>query len=858
MKANPYLDRQKVEAWMREQRRIFERSVKPVCGLARWEDIVWRIDECRRDRSAPDTELVVYFEQIVQFRNAASVSPTGDIVTDRFLEFAKALVIAKADSRNWSVSQVTLDHRVLSVGLLLTAALNMACEHPGDLLGRHFDEVQRLLVDAVDRRDRFVETEGLANSAKVNRFNADGEILVPKRLAYGLTLISAEIARFLDKARQGSKTIFTRHFKWDNNKLDSRSLERKRDKEALYPDIDALYFMADLAQRAHELHPRDRLMLRMFELMLVADKRIGEVLCLPVDALVERNGVLGLRYKPKKNASPYITWIPVNEEKAEEFKRNAKESDSEWTAARDMFRRAINEIIEITRPSRERAQKLEDAKALSDIELPPPSEEWPAFLQQVEVVGLTDGTNLSQYYTRNDLAAMHLNVNQRSEGEKVELPKAVKVTFKWRIEESDRVPFIPFAEYQSLQPSEKEHAFSSFVAQRLANRNETYVPLTHFVRFFCGLLSSTRYGGKSFQKQAGLWWRRYHAAIHRTEDVDELLKRFAGQSQKLFSKPRVLVHQDEIRRYVWDMYRSKRIVHRSRGVSGELTLNNALFCVDDDLLHVSTEYYPMVHPLLGNSFRNWMTGSGRRTSVFERFGRPELNSIAPHMLRRFNTTELRLAGVSSFYIARNAGRTVRRVDDYDYIENETLNEIGVSRLGTDVILEADYVRAQRLELEGHEIPFNRISDFLKEELASRNQTDFGSCSHEHSIGACPAYKACYMGCGEFWICKGDPQEVQRHRDDFRLTKAALIASKARLGDAFYSSHYVIQYGAQLLTLRRLLDLHADSTIPDGTMLKPAPLKRVPTAESIRALLEDDDALASTLQAIADLLDEPSA
>lgn len=76
---------------------------------------------------------------------------------------------------------------------------------------------------------------------------------------------------------------------------------------------------------------------------------------------------------------------------------------------------------------------------------------------------------------------------------------------------------------------------------------------------------------------------------------------------------------------------------------------------------------------------------------------------------------------------------------------------------------------------------------------------------------------------------------------------------AKLGSAFYGSHYVIQYGAQLITLRRVLQIHADPTIPDGTMVKPAPEKRIPTKESLRALFDDEVTLEETLIAVKELL-----
>lgn len=843
-------NRHRLDVWIARQQKIFDHVVRTSCETD-WPDAVWRLDALRRSKEGSDTPLTINFGLAMRDCRADGTDRCLNEREKSFIDFLKAFVFAKAEKRNWDVSQATLNEPILAIALILAAPSSSTCEHPAEIVGRHFDDVQRILSEGITRRERFIERHGLLKNAKVNRFDDRGQLYITEKRAYGCTVSLIEIAKQLDAVRGGTKTIFTREVHWSNDRLDSRSLERERDKEALYPDMEAMYFLADLAQRINELNDVDRLMIRLFELMLVADKRIGEVVCLSVDSLVERNGVLGLRYRPKKNSAPFITWIPTEGTDAQEFKRTAQDSDSQWTASLDMFKRAVSDIIAITSSSRARAVALESAKGLEDVDFPEPSNCWPPLIHDLQIVGLRPGARLEEYYTREELVELGLNVRGRTRREGVELPEETKVSFRWRIDVEREQPFMQREDFRSLSREQRNQALKKFVEIRAAKRPESYLTLNRFLKLFADFPSSQAYPSRELQ-DASRWWRRYHQLVHGTDSV---LNQLQSMISRLLTRDRVLVHRDDVRRYILGTYRSRRVVRRSPNSTDGLLLCNALFCVDDKLMHQRINYFPMVRLLSTASVRNWLRGSDGLKSIFERYGRPDLQTLVPHMLRRFNTTELRLAGVSNLYIARNAGRSIRRVDDYDYTSNDTLIEIAKTRLGTDVILEADYVKEQTKALEGHSISLNSIAQFIREQLVGRRVTDYGSCSHEYSIGGCPAFKACYMGCGEFWIRKGEPSEARQHMKDYTQTRQALEAARARLGVDFYASHYVVQYGAQLITLRRCLQIHADEAIPNGTFIKPMPEKRVPTADSIRALLDDDDTLEETLRTIDGLLAE---
>jgi hypothetical protein len=71
-----------------------------------------------------------------------------------------------------------------------------------------------------------------------------------------------------------------------------------------------------------------------------------------------------------------------------------------------------------------------------------------------------------------------------------------------------------------------------------------------------------------------------------------------------------------------------------------------------------------------------------------------------------------------------------------------------------------------------------------------------------------------------------------------IDKLTLEAIARMLGEHFYGTHYVVQYGTQLITLAKCLEIHADPSIPDGTMVKPTPSRFVPSRSALEALFSD--------------------
>ncbi|ARF89620.1 site-specific integrase [Burkholderia cenocepacia] len=832
-------NRHSVDEWIATRRKIFDRDIEEASGT-KWGDKFWRLDALRRRKNLCDTKLDVNVEAISIYLRSPVESGSVSSRVIPFLEFTKALILEKAISRNWDVSQVTLDGIVTAMGFLVGATIEIPARHPGDLIGRHFDEAQRLLMEAIHRRDMYIEKNNLPTNAKVKRVDEFGNLCISERNAYKCTRVLVEVSKTLRALTGGQRIIFTPLITWDEKRFNGRGLSRKRDRDSLYPDIDAIYFLADLAQNPDKLLPMDRLYLRLIELILVADKRISEVLALPFDPVVERDGVLGLRYQPRKGAAPYVTWIPQEPAPTHQMRRLAVESDSTWTAARTMFLRAIKDIQAITERSRMFAKKLEAAMETGELSLPPPENNWPFIAVDYEVVGLIPGTEISEYYTKSEIESLGINMSARGRG-----LRGIRVKFKRRISSDDGVSYISREMYCRLSDGDRDREWKKFIELRASTRPEEYLSVNEFIRLFCEKCSSRERG------RVRRWWLEYHRLLHgETFNIDP--RSVVGMISKL-SFQTFLVHQRDLRDFLLGEYRVQRIIQRDDDVSEVLPLSDALFCIDDGLWRPGKQNAPFVRPLTAASVRGWLIGNKTRVSVFSRYGRDDLVPIAPHMLRRFNTTELRLAGVSSIYIARQAGRSIRHVDDYDYIEDSMLIDIGRNNFGHDMMPEIQYVADLRSGLAGHSIPFQMIADFVKGQLSGRSATEFGSCSHEHSIGACPSFKACYMGCGEFWVKKGDLREMARHRADYLQTRRALEAARSQLGEAFYSAHYVVQYGAQLITLRRILDVHADRSIPDGTMYKPMPQKRVPSVESLRALFDDDESLREILEIVDQLL-----
>ena len=832
-------NRNSVDEWVAGRRRLFEQDIEEACGT-KWGDKFWRLDALRRRKNISDVKLDVNVEAIAIYLQSADKSGVTDGRIGNFLEFEKALILEKAISRSWDVSQVTLDVIVTAMGFLVRATVGVPARHPAELIGRHFDEAQRLLMEAIQRRDAYIEKNNLPSNARVSRVDELGNLYIPEASAYKCTRALIEISKTLQDLMGGQRIIFTPLITWDERRHNGRGLARKRERDALYPDIEAIYFLADLAQNPEKLLPMDRLYLRLIELVLVADKRISEVLALPCDPIVEKDGVLGLRYHPRKGAAPYVTWIPQELVPTHQMRRLATESDSTWKAARTMFLRAIKDIQAITERSRLFAKKLEIAMETGELPLPSPKNDWPFIVNDYEITGLIPGSEISEYYTLNDLESLGVNVSAR--GGRL---RGIRVKFKRRIRGDDVVPYISREKYCSLSSVDRDGEWKKFIVSRANSRPEEYLSINELIRFFCERCSSRERG------RARRWWLEYHRLLHgETFNVDPKLA--AGMISKMMFQT-FLMHQTDLKKFLLDEYRMRREIRRGDNESEMLPLSDALFCIDDGLWRPGKQNAPFVRPLLATSVRGWLLGGKNRASVFSRYGRNDLVPIAPHMLRRFNTTELRLAGVSSIYIARQAGRSIRHVDDYDYIEDSTLIDIGRNKFASDMMPEVQYVADMRSGLEGHSIPFQMIADFVKGQLSGRSATEFGSCSHEHSIGACPSFKACYMGCGEFWVKKGDLREMARHRADYLQTRRALEVARSQLGESFYSAHYVVQYGAQLTTLRRILDVHADHSIPDGTMYKPMPQKRVPTAESLRALFDDDESLRELLETVDQLL-----
>lgn len=130
-----------------------------------------------------------------------------------------------------------------------------------------------------------------------------------KRTAYKMTNILENIAETVDRLRLASNRIgYKTGLKRPDDGDELTEEGQTSGSEKMISD-EALEALATIS--ANPKGEVETLMIRVLDLLVCGGFRIGEVLSLPVDCLVEENGRLGIRYAPKKLRELEVKWIPT-------------------------------------------------------------------------------------------------------------------------------------------------------------------------------------------------------------------------------------------------------------------------------------------------------------------------------------------------------------------------------------------------------------------------------------------------------------------------------------------------------------------------------------------------------------------
>ncbi|RIY03766.1 hypothetical protein D3218_03250 [Aureimonas flava] len=207
---------------------------------------------------------------------------------------------------------------------------------------------------------------------------------------------------------------------------------------------------------------------------------------------------------------------------------------------------------------------------------------------------------------------------------------------------------------------------------------------------------------------------------------------------------------------------------------------------------------------------------GAAKSVFERFGfvdengRPfEMNS---HMFRHWLNTMAQQGGMGQHEIARWFGRKdVGQNTAYDHRSAMQMAEEARELLATGKVIGGVGARHDRLP------PIERPK-FRAAVFATGHTTDLGMCGSDWSLTPCLKHGACGH-CEELFIEKGNPDqkcraETMLEEHEWLLERALEEVAEETFGASNHLNHIRLIVNG----LRRIVAVHNDPSIPDGTLV----------------------------------------
>lgn len=551
----------------------------------------------------------------------------------------------------------------------------------------------------------------------------------------------------------------------------------------LFPDAEVFQFLADLSNRK-DVPILWRLRLRAIELQVALGRRISEILLLPKDCLVPgAAGALGVRYFPRKNADPFIAWVP---------------SDEHFNAACAIVKRAVEDILEMTDGPRKMAKWFESLSSWSQLDLP--THEKACWRPNRRLEGLSS-SDMENWVTGRELASM-LGGDLRYGTYHF---AALKIPYR-------RFRTIP--DFSRLGPRTKRLSIS-FSDYRNVHRPRVLKLLKAW--------KGGRYGSRlpwgDLEWQTGINWK-FMAEDDTTAEAVESVRTHLRERWPGPELPPSVCAAARLPDVKKGLYAASReflnvpVYHDAPKVP----LSELLFvCWKEGFSEVRATSKVLVEPLHIHQMQHFLRGSPTSRSVFEEFGRPELEALS-HGFRRWVTTEGRRAGVNNTVLARWMGRSAVQNDVYDYNgpEEFTSKKIGIP---TDLSKVMGSVRDLAADMVQRGVPLVERDKFLAAEFKGIIITHKGGCTHEWAVTPCKKGKACYNGCDEFYVVKGRRDHYQRALQERKLIERALMLSEQQVGTAYYANGYVAMYKRQLQTVNRIIKISGDPSIPDGTLVQ---------------------------------------
>ena len=205
---------------------------------------------------------------------------------------------------------------------------------------------------------------------------------------------------------------------------------------------------------------------------------------------------------------------------------------------------------------------------------------------------------------------------------------------------------------------------------------------------------------------------------------------------------------------------------------------------------------------------------GRVAGLFERLGLVDEDGetvrITPHQLRHYMTTLANEGNLSQLDIARWAGRSDVRHNEY--YDHETAGSL-VSK-----------ARAVDEDMFGGAVTVTPRQPVTAKQLMQGTSlavhlTKYGACLHDFAMSPCPMYRDC-LNCVEHACVKGDERAERALRDRVAVMEKAVVAAEEAAASGERSSEiWRSRKMIELARLRELVALIDDDTVGNGAVIR---------------------------------------
>lgn len=213
--------------------------------------------------------------------------------------------------------------------------------------------------------------------------------------------------------------------------------------------------------------------------------------------------------------------------------------------------------------------------------------------------------------------------------------------------------------------------------------------------------------------------------------------------------------------------------------------------------------------------RDFLGGRGHIVkSGFERIVQQDGMSARTHQFRHWLNTIAQIGGLEQGLIARWSGRDdVQQNSEYDHISPMLLAEKARE------IFADEHAVGPLADMHAALPPVERAA-FRDSVIATAHITEIGFCLQDWNSSACPQFGACGT-CEDCAFIKGDAgskQRVAAMRDE-NAWIAQRLEAEVDDGTIGASQHHKAAID-MIIALDRILAIHDDDTVPDGTLVQP--------------------------------------